>query len=333
MVNGLGVLGWGVGGIEAEAAMLGQAISMLLPRVVGIKLIGALPARRDRDRPRAHRRAAAARARRGRQARGVLRRGCRADPAREPGDDRQHVARVRLDVHDVPRRRRDAALPARDRPSRRSRRARRDVREGAGPLARPRCGPAVRRDDRARPHDRRAVARRSGPPARPRLAVGREGRLRAGAGRRAPRRRRDAATPEGAGRAGRRARVRSRRRRGRDRGDHVVHEHVEPVGDDRGRPARPERGGARPHDGAVGEDVARARLARGHRLLREGRTCWSRSPRSASTSSATAAPRASATPARSRPRSRRRSPSTTSRCAPCCPATATSKAASIPTAA
>jgi len=42
MVNGLGVLGWGVGGIEAEAAMLGQAISMLLPRVVGIKLIGAL---------------------------------------------------------------------------------------------------------------------------------------------------------------------------------------------------------------------------------------------------------------------------------------------------
>src|SRR6266436_635659 len=44
MVNGLGVLGWGVGGIEAEAAMLGQSISMLLPSVVGIKLVGALPA-------------------------------------------------------------------------------------------------------------------------------------------------------------------------------------------------------------------------------------------------------------------------------------------------
>ena len=43
MVNGLGVLGWGVGGIEAEAAMLGQPLSMLLPRVVGIELIGALP--------------------------------------------------------------------------------------------------------------------------------------------------------------------------------------------------------------------------------------------------------------------------------------------------
>src|SRR5205807_5453710 len=43
MVNGLGVLGWGVGGIEAEAAMLGQPISMLLPQVVGFKLRGALP--------------------------------------------------------------------------------------------------------------------------------------------------------------------------------------------------------------------------------------------------------------------------------------------------
>ncbi len=44
MVNGLGVLGWGVGGIEAEAAMLGQPISMLIPKVVGFELRGALPA-------------------------------------------------------------------------------------------------------------------------------------------------------------------------------------------------------------------------------------------------------------------------------------------------
>ncbi|HEY1854650.1 MAG TPA: aconitate hydratase [Solirubrobacterales bacterium] len=44
MVNGLGVLGWGVGGIEAEAAMLGQPISMLLPQVVGFRLSGQLPA-------------------------------------------------------------------------------------------------------------------------------------------------------------------------------------------------------------------------------------------------------------------------------------------------
>jgi aconitate hydratase len=43
MINGLGVVGWGVGGIEAEACMLGQPISMLLPEVVGFKLIGRLP--------------------------------------------------------------------------------------------------------------------------------------------------------------------------------------------------------------------------------------------------------------------------------------------------
>jgi aconitate hydratase len=43
MINGLGVLGWGVGGIEAEAAMLGQAVSMVIPPVVGVKLTGRLP--------------------------------------------------------------------------------------------------------------------------------------------------------------------------------------------------------------------------------------------------------------------------------------------------
>ena len=152
--------------------MLGQPLSMLLPRVVGIELVGALPAGLDRDRPRAHRRRAAAQARRGRQVRRVLRRGRRPRAAREPGDDRQHVARVRLDVHDLPGRRRDAALPPRDRPARRSRRARRDVREGAGALARPRRPARVRRDDLVRPLDGRAVARRPGAPAGPRVAVG-----------------------------------------------------------------------------------------------------------------------------------------------------------------
>ncbi|MFG1908596.1 aconitate hydratase AcnA [Kribbella sp. NPDC048928] len=44
MVNGLGVLGWGIGGIDAEAAMLGQSVSMVLPPVVGVSLVGALPA-------------------------------------------------------------------------------------------------------------------------------------------------------------------------------------------------------------------------------------------------------------------------------------------------
>jgi aconitate hydratase len=43
MINGVGILGWGVGGIEAEAAMLGQPVSMLIPQVVGVRLLGALP--------------------------------------------------------------------------------------------------------------------------------------------------------------------------------------------------------------------------------------------------------------------------------------------------
>ena len=48
MVNGLGVVGWGVGGIEAEAAMLGQPISMLIPEVVGFRLVGGCPKARPR---------------------------------------------------------------------------------------------------------------------------------------------------------------------------------------------------------------------------------------------------------------------------------------------
>ncbi len=50
MINGLGVLGWGVGGIEAEAAMLGQPVSMLIPQVVGFKLHGQAAAK-ARPRP------------------------------------------------------------------------------------------------------------------------------------------------------------------------------------------------------------------------------------------------------------------------------------------
>ena len=106
MVNGLGVLGWGVGGIEAEAAMLGEALSMLVPQVVGFRLTGALPE--------------------GATATDlvltvteILRKigvvgkfveyfgaGPRVAAARRPRDAREHVARVRRDVRLLPRRRR-----------------------------------------------------------------------------------------------------------------------------------------------------------------------------------------------------------------------------------
>ena len=102
MVNGLGVLGWGVGGIEAEAAMLGQPVSMLIPRVVGFKLTGTIPLRRHRHRHRADDHAEAAPARRRRQVRRVLRRGRRGRAAGQPRDHRQHEPRVRLDRRDVP---------------------------------------------------------------------------------------------------------------------------------------------------------------------------------------------------------------------------------------
>ena len=112
MINGLGVLGWGVGGIEAEAAMLGEAISMLVPQVVGFRLHGALPRGCDGHRPRAHGHADPAPDRRRREVRRVLRSRPRRAAARRPGDDREHVAGVRRHLRLLPGRRRDAPLPA-----------------------------------------------------------------------------------------------------------------------------------------------------------------------------------------------------------------------------
>ena len=108
MVNGLGVLGWGVGGIEAEAAMLGQPVSMLIPRVVGFKLSGELPAGATAtdlvltitEMLREHGVVG--------QVRRVLRRGRDLGPAGEPGHDRQHEPGVRLHRRGLPDRRGDA---------------------------------------------------------------------------------------------------------------------------------------------------------------------------------------------------------------------------------
>ena len=136
MVNGLGVLGWGVGGIEAEAAMLGQPMSMLIPQVLGFRLHGELPEGATatdlvltvtemlRER-------------------GVVGMfvefygaGLAGAAARRSRDDRQHVAGVRLDLRDLPDRRRDDRLPRALRAPARADRARRGVCEGAGPVAR-----------------------------------------------------------------------------------------------------------------------------------------------------------------------------------------------------
>ena len=137
MVNGIGVVGWGVGGIEAEAAMLGQPVTMLIPRVVGFKLSGELPEGATAtdlvltitEMLRKH---------------GVVGKfvefygdGVACAAAGQPRHDRQHEPGVRLDHRDLPDRRADHRLPAAHRPPRGAARAGRGLRQGAGPLARP----------------------------------------------------------------------------------------------------------------------------------------------------------------------------------------------------
>ena len=126
MVNGLGVLGWGVGGNRGRGGDARPADVDADP--AGARLPPARRAARgrDRDRPRADRHRDAARARRRGDVRGVLRRRPRRPAACRPRDDRQHVAGVRLDLRDLPDRRRDAhntssspaARPSRSRSSR-----------------------------------------------------------------------------------------------------------------------------------------------------------------------------------------------------------------------
>ena len=153
--------------------MLGQPMSMLIPQVLGVQPARRAARGRDRDRPRADGHRDAARARRGRHVRRVLRRRPRRPAARRPRDDRQHVARVRLDLRDLPDRRRDARATCElsGRPPRADR-ARRGLRQGAGAVAR-RAAPRSRRfSDTIELDlgDRRAEPRRAQAPAGPRLA-------------------------------------------------------------------------------------------------------------------------------------------------------------------
>ena len=161
MVNGLGVLGWGVGGIEAEAAMLGQPVSMLIPRVVGFKLSGEMPAGATATDLVLTITEMLREPRRGRQVRRVLRRGRGRGAAGQPRDDRQHEPGVRLHLRRSSRSTTRPCATCAHRPLRRAGRARRGVRQGAGPLARPDPRAGLLRDARARPLDDRAVDRRA----------------------------------------------------------------------------------------------------------------------------------------------------------------------------
>ncbi len=151
MINGLGVVGWGVGGIEAEACMLGQPTSMLLPAVVGFKLTGKLPEGATAT-------DLVLTVTQMLRKKGVVGKfvefygdGRQRSERRRSRHHRQHGARIRRDHRRLPHRQRLARLPAHDQPARSSDRAGGSVCEGARPVPR-------RRRARARLH-RHAVAR------------------------------------------------------------------------------------------------------------------------------------------------------------------------------
>ena len=309
MINGLGVLGWGVGGIEAEAAMLGEAISMLVPQVVGFRLTGALPE--------------------GATATDLVL--TVTQILREIGVVGKFVEYFGHGLETLPLADRATIgnmspeygatcgfFPVDDetlrylrltgRPAERVALVEAYCKENAS-LARPGRRADVLAGGRARPLLRRAVTRRASQAAGPVGAQQREAGVRRGAPelrrrlRERPRRGRgrdvpgerparlcragprggtrrcvdlDAVAHRARGEARRRGQLRRRdlppgSRRRRDRRDHVVHEHVESRGHGRRRAPREEGGRARPPPEAVGEDQPRSRLEGRHRVLREGR--------------------------------------------------------------
>ncbi len=326
MINGLGVLGWGVGGIEAEAAMLGQPVSMLIPQVLGFRLHGELPQGTTatdlvltvtemlRERgvvgmfvefygagvaalPIADRATIGNMSPEfgstcaifpiDSETLDYLRLSGRSEErialveayAKEQGlwhDERSEQPtfsdEIELDLASVepslagPRRPQDriplrSAQEAFRHRSAISSASHRSIRQpGRGGRRRPR---------RRRP--RRGASRRATrPPTRPptaRPATSRapaRAQLRHADGRRRPRRQPRSSAAQRRSVTARRGELRARPRARRDRRDHELHEHVQPLGDGRRRHPRAQRARARPALQAVGEDLARAGLEGRH---------------------------------------------------------------------
>ena len=289
MVNGAAVLGWGVGGIEAEAAMLGQPISMLIPEVIGFKLTGRDGRGHDRHRPCAESRTDAARKGRGRQIRRILRRRAGPPAAGRPCHHRQHGSGIRRDLWLLPDRRRDPALPA-------TRAATTTAVRWSRPMPRPRHVArrrlAIRSITDTLSLDMGDVVPALAGPKRPqdRGADRRQGQFRRSRWR--------GTGPDGESRS--RATIHDAIGRRGDRLDHLLHQHLEPVRDDRRRSGGA-KGAAR---GLKRKPWVKTSLAPGSRWSRlsgSRRICRTISTRWASTWSATAAPPASATRARCSP--------------------------------
>ena len=304
MVNGLGVLGWGVGGIEAEAAMLGEPLSMLIPQVVGFRLTagcregatatdlvltvtellrttGVVGKFVEYFGPGLAGLALADRATIGNMspeygATAASSRSTRdADYLRLTGRPEERVALVEAYCKEQ----------ACSRTTRRRAEYSQIVELDLGTVEPSLAGPR-RPQDRVPLRDAKdafldALAsfgdgygngtstrrRRDVPGQRPDGCVQAPGpahdRARPGAGRD----RRPPAAAHGDRRARRRG-ARARARHGRDRRDHELHEHLEPAGDGRRRPAREEGGRARPRAQAVGEDALAPGSQGRDRLLR-----------------------------------------------------------------
>ncbi len=116
MVNGIGILGWGVGGIEAEAAMLGQPIAMLIPDVIGFRLTGKLPEGATATDLVLTVTQMLRKQGRGRQIRRVLRPGAGSPRPAGPRHHRQHGAGIRRHLRLLPGRQDRAGLSAPVRP-------------------------------------------------------------------------------------------------------------------------------------------------------------------------------------------------------------------------
>ena len=319
MINGLGVLGWGVGGIEAEAAMLGQAMSMLIPRVVGFKLGGELPEGATatdlvltvtqllREHgvvgkfvefygPGIPNTPLADRATIGNMS-PEFGSTCAIFPidaetlrymeftgrsseqvalveayARAQGlwhdensEEPTYSETLELDLGDV--------VPSLAGPKRPQDRVALTESKAAFRVALESLLPDPSPSPRSRGTDVDEEVDESFPASDPPVAQRRQRRRRLRAGRRRHRRaagRRARGAPRRP-HALRRHRDRARPRPRRDRRDHELHQHVEPVGDDRRGPAGQERGREGPGVQALGEDLAGAGLEGRHGVLRQGR--------------------------------------------------------------
>ena len=306
MINGLGVLGWGVGGIEAEAAMLGQPVTMLIPQVIGVRLLGTL-------KPGATATDLVLTVTELLRKKGVVDKfveffgdglanlpladratignmspefgsTCAIFPIDEEtlryltlsGRRAEHVRLVEDYARAQDLWRKHGAPPAQYS----------DVLELDLGTSSPRLRARVVRKIGCRCALPRALTR-STARAWPRSAA--SVRLPARAARPAPRR-------VGDSRAGRQVDG-SHRWRSAHRGDHQLHQHVEPFGIDGRGTSGAQRAPPRTHRAALGQDQPRAGLPGGHRLSAAGRTALSW-PASALISSATDVPPASVTPAR-----------------------------------